>query len=985
MNRWTGVLLALLAAGTAAAEQVVLKTIADAWLEVPQFGRFQSAEAERPGHGAGAQLVIRGRADMALLQFDLAPAKGMTVSRATLRVHRQPDPVPLHTVGLSTVSGSGPWSEPAAGWRFAREGRAHWSYEGSDIIDVTFGQGGSLYSYQRVRDAGDGWWEADVPPALVHALLSGDQYGLLLSDEKGQTQTRHVLSSREGPRPPVLVVEGTRADRSAPGAARALGAAARGVRAGTPEDARALGRTTLEPGSAIVRFGGAGDDAGRGVAARYELRYSERPIAPDNYEAARQVPRWSLDPLAPHDDPLLTANARRDEVVAVVEGLEPGRVYHFAARAFDEAGNAGPVSGLGRYRAWARGYPELPAAAQPAVKTGGEKPWVWAFPELWKIDPRTGDALEGDARYRAGNPVWDAATGTVRLQGARNEFTAFQIAVEGNFTGVEVAVEKPLFAANRLPPVFQKTGAMQLYREWFVPDDRRETEPRGWYPDPLIPLTGPFDIPARDNAVPGQKVQPVFVDVYIPHDAAPGKHTGRLLVKAAGQRREIAVEVEVLPLTLPDRLNFTVDLNCYGGVNAGWDAERGTPEYRALEIAYHRMAHLHRANLDVLGYSHNGRVEPDHAPGLAGEGARTRISDWSAWDAHFGPLLDGSAFRDLPRAGVAVPALYLAFFENWPSELRTGYRFHDYPVARTQEEYQQIITRHALEAAPIEEAFTREYQERFSTVAAQFAEHLKERNWTNTRYYVYFNNKYYWRRPSQGARGISWWLLDEPNHRDDVRAIAFLSTLLKRGLAKHPGAPIGLRTDISRVEWIRDLLPGQIDLNCVSQHFFDKNRYLLNDRRRFGRKFWHYSSTNSPRTTNVAMRAWCWKVWLAGGEGIVPWNTVRGAAAWDRAEALTVFYPAARFGAKEPFASLRLKAYRRGQQDIEYLVMLSKQAGWDREAVSRAASGALDFSGRFSQSDEEDAGRMNFRNITDEQLETVRQRVVRALGQTPQQ
>ena len=140
------------------------------------------------------------------------------------------------------------------------------------------------------------------------------------------------------------------------------------------------------------------------------------------------------------------------------------------------------------------------------------------------------------------------AGGRVRLRGARNEFLAFQVVVEGkDLAGVEVTVDKPLFASNQLPPVFRNAGAMQLYREWFVPDDRQAVEPRGWYPDPLIPLTGPFDIPARDNAVPGQTAQPVFADVYIPHDSSPGIHSGRLLVKAGGVRRDVTVEVEVLP------------------------------------------------------------------------------------------------------------------------------------------------------------------------------------------------------------------------------------------------------------------------------------------------------------------------------------------------------------------------------------------------------------------------------------------------------
>lgn len=968
------------AAGTAAAEQVVAKAVADTWIEIPEFGRFRTAEAARPGHGSARELVLNGRSDMALVQFDVSAARGLTVSRATLRVHRAPAPLPLHTVGLSTISGAAAWSEAAAGFSYAREGRERWSFPGSDVVDVTFGQGGSLYSYQRVRDAGEGWYEIDVPPALVHALLSGDQYGLLLSDEKGQTRTRHSLSSREGAYPPVLLIEGTRRDRVAPATVRAHGTA---IVESTPADARALGRTTLEPGSAIVRFGGAGDDAGKGIAVRYELRYSARPIDAASFEAARLVPRWCLDPLAPKADPLANANALRDEVAAVVEGLEPGRQYWFAARATDEAGNRGPVSPLGRYRAFSRTFPELPAATPAPVKTGAAKSQVWAAPELWKIDPRTGNALEaGKADHRAGNAVWDADASKVRLEGARNEFVAFQLAVEGKgLAGIEVTIEKPLFGSAKLPAVFRQTGAVQLYREWFVPDDKQTAEPRGWYPDPLIPLTAPFDIPARDNAVPGQTVQPLFVDVWIPHDAAPGKHLGSLLVKAPGLRREITIEVQVLPFALPDKLNFVVDLNCYSGVNGGYNIQRGTPEYRKLEVAYHRLAHLHRANLDVLGYTHDGGVGQDRAPGLTGEGAATRISDWTAWDALYGPVLDGSAFRDLPRAGVPVAAIYLPFFENWPGDLRRSYRHNNYPIASTEEEYLQIIARHGLEAAPVEESFSKEYQDRFSAVAAQFADHLRERNWNRTAYYAYFNDKYYYKRPVQGGKGISWWLLDEPNHRDDVRAISFLAGLLKRGLATRPDAGIRLRTDISRVEWLRDLMPGQIDLNCVSRHFFDRNRYLLNDRRRFGNDFWHYATTNHPRDTNVSVRAWCWNVWLHGGNGVVPWNAVRGSEAWERAEPLTVFYPGTRFGKNEPFGSLRLKAYRRGQQDMEYLVLLAKKAGWDRDAVARAASGALDLSGDFRQADEEDAGSVSFNNVKDGQFEAVRQRVARVLSE----
>ena len=971
-------LLALGAGVSGAAAQVVCRATADTWIEVPEFGRFRAADAARPGHGSDPHLVISGRNSLALLQFDLSTAKGMTVSRAVLRVYREPDPVPLHTVGISTVSGAGPWSEAAAGFMYAGVDRQPWAYAGSDLTDVTFGHGGSLYTYVRPKDAGNGWYEAEITPAMAHALTTGDQFGLLVDDEKGQTHTRHALGSREGPHAPVLVIEGTRAGRAAPGRLRAVGAVS-GVVASTPEEARKLDRTTLRPGNAIVRFGGAG------AAEHYELRYSERPVTAANFAVARAVPRWSLDPLARRASLMGTANALGAEVTAVVEGLTPGRVYYFAARAVNETGAAGPVSPLGRYRAWARQYPELPAAAPVpvAAAAGAARPEVWAVPELWKIDPRTGAVLEAAEApdYRNVNAVWNAASGTVRLQGARNEFVAFQLAVEGaNRTGVEVNIAKPLFAANKLPAVFQG-GAVQLYREWFVPDDKVKAEPRPWYADPLVPLAGPFDIPARDNAVPGQTVQPVFVDVYIPHDAAPGTHTGRLLVEGGGLRREIAVEVEVLPVTMPDKLNFLVDLNCYSGVERGWNMRRNTPEYRALEVAYHRLAHLNRANLDVLGYSQTGQADPDHAPPLTGEGAQTRVADWSAWEAHFGGILSGSAFRDLPRAGVPVPVIYLPFFENWPGDLSKSYKPYEATVPRTEQEYEALVTRHALTAPPIEESFSREYQERVAAVASEFAGHIAQRGWTRTRYTFFFNNKYYFKRPSQGGRGSSWWLLDEPNHRDDVRALAYLGSLVRRGLAKHPGLPIVLRTDVSRVEWLRDLMPGEIDINCVSQHLFDKSRYMLDDRRRMGREFWHYSSTNHPRDSNVAMQVWCWKVWAAGGDGIVPWNTVAGAQAWERAEPLTVFYVGTKLGSREPFASLRLKAFRRGQQDVEYLALLARRTGWDREAVARAVTGAVDFGGAFRQQNEEDAGSTSYRKVTGSQLDGLRRRVARALVQ----
>ena len=102
-------MLALGAVACGAQERIVCKTTADTWIEVPEFGTFRAAVAEKPGHGADAQLVIRGRDALALLQFDVAAAKGMTVTKATLRIHRRARPGaaahhrPFHRERLGTV------------------------------------------------------------------------------------------------------------------------------------------------------------------------------------------------------------------------------------------------------------------------------------------------------------------------------------------------------------------------------------------------------------------------------------------------------------------------------------------------------------------------------------------------------------------------------------------------------------------------------------------------------------------------------------------------------------------------------------------------------------------------------------------------------------------------------------------------------------------------------------------------------------------
>ena len=128
----------------------------------------------------------------------------------------------------------------------------------------------------------------------------------------------------------------------------------------------------------------------------------------------------------------------------------------------------------------------------------------------------------------------------------------------------------------------------------------------------------------------------------------PGRIADAHADVAAARRSNVTVNLTVWDFTLPDHLSFLPEMNCYG--------------LPANERDYYRLAHRHRTVLNRVPYSQNGEVADGCAPSWDGQ-----TLDWSAWDRRFGPLLDGSAFADLPAPGRAVECFYLPLHENWPS------------------------------------------------------------------------------------------------------------------------------------------------------------------------------------------------------------------------------------------------------------------------------------------------------------------------------
>mgnify|MGYP007030117350 CR=1 FL=1 len=173
-----------------------------------------------PFHGIHYLPEVQDSAYFFLADFDTAKARGLTATGATLHVRlaESPNADKLRVVSVSTVcspwkegTGTGKQPETAGGGataNWAVFGQRRWADPQSELIDVTFGLGRSLYHTTEVRHEQDGWVAIDVPPQIAQALTTGASHGLALFEEKGQTKIPYRLYTRESPHKPYLEIHG---------------------------------------------------------------------------------------------------------------------------------------------------------------------------------------------------------------------------------------------------------------------------------------------------------------------------------------------------------------------------------------------------------------------------------------------------------------------------------------------------------------------------------------------------------------------------------------------------------------------------------------------------------------------------------------------------------------------------------------------------------------------------------------------------------
>jgi hypothetical protein len=749
------------------------------------------------------------------------------------------------------------------------------------VADVIMSAGNSLACWAERLELEGGWVSVPLAPELIYALAVGDTDGLAVMDGGNPANHPNVASSAE--------VKGYEPYLE--------------VRLGAPLTAvPAEPAVSAEPAPDRVQL--------RGGAIRVRIEPTPGAFCWRVELDGRPVERWRVRHPLPGKP-----------TVFHLEDLPPGRDYRLDVAAVSPGGRVSPAARLKvrssrpQPRQVTSGTiePLRPVEAAP-LESGPLR--VWPVPGLVKIHPETGQVMCDDLGtavpketlpHTVANAVWDGKQ--VRLFGARNEYVSFQLCLENladaPLTGIRVRAQ-PLFGPGRTRIAVDD---VELYQNWYARNRLGH-----WQPAYCVPL-GPdaeLSIPHAEGRIPRQRNQTVYVDVYVPKNAPPGSYVGSMIVTAEEDvELEVPLLVDVLDLALPDRLAFWPELNAF----------RIPP--RAIE--YYRLAQQHRCVLNCWAWR----------PKLSGTGRDVRVH-WEPYDRSVGPLLTGEAFAGSRRGSVPVECMYLPFEESWPTPLdRQSYRYDGYWPQKGDDPGR--IAEHYLTAPPIAQGLTPQYKAAFSSVQRQFIEHFQERNYTQTEMQCYFGNKV-GHRVEYGVN--TWWTTDEPLYWDDWMAVQFFLQLWATGRGSADPRVWTARADVSRPQWQGGTLAGLVDAAYYGAGGFTGPAMVRRCRtlgQETGLNVRTYGSAGHDSTSNTENVAVLVSAWADGADAFLPWQTLGSDESLDQNDAgcaggSAMLVPGDRFGLAV-VGDMRLKAFRDGQQLIEYLTLLAERRHLSRQQI----------------------------------------------------
>ena len=108
-----------------------------------------------------------------------------------------------------------------------------------------------------------------------------------------------------------------------------------------------------------------------------------------------------------------------------------------------------------------------------------------------------------------------------------------------------------------------------------------------------------------------------------------------------------------------------------------------------------------------------------------------------------------------------------------------------------------------------------------------------------------------------------------------------------------------------------------------------------------GEQVWVKSDVLPMGSSTVPIEEMALSYFLSGANGWSIENVVGRRESWMRAQPQSLFYCGLPLSAEHAFPSLRLKALRRLEQDIEYLLLLQQKMDWTRDQLADFVYGML--------------------------------------------
>jgi hypothetical protein len=541
--------------------------------------------------------------------------------------------------------------------------------------------------------------------------------------------------------------------------------------------------------------------------------------------------------------------------------------------------------------------------------------WVWATGSTRKVLPT--DPVE-EANY-----VWSGADTSVRIKAARNEHEPFQLVIAAEdqpLSGVNVTVSDLIGPSGTIGQ-----DNITLYRETYFevtqPSDPwglglpAAVLPPGSIPDALIPFADPYD-PSHAVGAPFEVIvgenQPIWVDVYVPADVAPGEYSGTLTITADGG--STVLDTVTLNLRVWDfALTETTTLDANFPVDTFWTLP---PQYEIDEGNQAALYALTDKHYEALLDHRLHPFELYRRPAYSEVNGQVQL-DFSASDPQYEYFLDTRGMSSFNLPGVFDEDVDKYLVRDASGKRYTAAAFDDPIFTDKVTQYYQLLR-----------------------------DHYTAQGWFD-RHFVYFTDE-------------TEWVSDEPMHNgpDGFQRLLDWASLVK-GVSPDfkiaaasvypipPGPPDRGWVDLVGFidEW--DIAPDEVDqdpeifrqrqalgetLGLYFNDYGDFIDYKATLHRALGWFAYKYAAT--------VIEGWAVAAWIGDAttmDVVNPWLSTPDPVYGNGAGAL--FWPGHKIegdpavNVDGPLPSIRLELAREAGEDYEYLTMLATQTS---EAFARS-------------------------------------------------